>query len=52
MTPCKADPCKTYDPGVSYRGALEVNAGSFRRWNLKRGSTIAVKPATSRRPRG
>jgi uncharacterized membrane protein (UPF0127 family) len=52
MTPCKADPCKIYDPGVSYRGALEVNAGSFRRWNLKRGSTIAVKPATSRRPRG
>jgi uncharacterized protein len=44
MTPCKADPCKVYSPGVSYRGALEVNAGSFRRWNLKRGDTIVVTP--------
>ena len=44
MTPCKVDPCKIYSPRVSYRGALEVNAGSFRRWNLKRGDTIVVKP--------
>ena len=44
MTPCKVDPCQIYSPGVTYRGALEVNAGSFRRWNLKRGDTIVVKP--------
>lgn len=29
MEPCEADPCPTYDPGVSYRGALEVNQGRF-----------------------
>lgn len=29
MVPCDADPCEIYDPGVAYRGALEVNAGRF-----------------------
>ena len=47
MEPCKRDPCRIYDPGVSYRGALEVRAGSFRRWNLRRGDTVAVRPATT-----
>ncbi len=45
MVPCTADPCTIYDPGVAYRGALEVNAGSFRRWGVKRGARIVVKPA-------
>ena len=48
MEPCKRDPCRIYDPGVSYRGALEVSAGSFRRWNLRRGDTIAVRVARNR----
>jgi uncharacterized membrane protein (UPF0127 family) len=43
MTPCRRDPCRTYDPGVSYRAALEVNAGSFRRWNVRVGDRIAVR---------
>ncbi|HWN22049.1 MAG TPA: DUF192 domain-containing protein [Gaiellaceae bacterium] len=42
MKPCKADPCPLYDPKVSYRGALEVNAGSFRRWGVRRGDRIVV----------
>lgn len=29
MEPCEADPCPSYDPGVSYRGTLEVNQGFF-----------------------
>ena len=45
MVPCTADPCAVYDPGVAYRGALEVNAGSFRRWGVKRGAKVVVKPA-------
>ena len=47
MKPCKADPCPVYDPDVTYRGALEVNAGSFRRWGVRRGDRIvltAVRP--------
>ena len=44
MEPCKADPCPVYDPGVAYRGALEVNKGSFRRWKVQRGDTIKLLP--------
>jgi uncharacterized membrane protein (UPF0127 family) len=47
MTPCKRDPCHIYSPGVPYRGALEVNAGSFRRWNLEQGDRIVLKQATT-----
>ena len=43
MTPCRKDPCRVYDPGVAYRAALEVNAGSFRRWNVRTGDRIAVR---------
>lgn len=49
MKPCRADPCPLYEPKVSYRGALEVNAGSFRRWGVRRGDRIAV---TNVRPPG
>ena len=44
MEPCKADPCPVYDPGVAYRGALEVNKGSFRRWRVQRGDNIKLLP--------
>ena len=47
MQPCRRDPCKVYDPGVSYRAALEVNAGSFRRWAVKAGDRIAVRVTRS-----
>lgn len=29
MEPCSEDPCITYRPGVTYRYAVEVPAGSF-----------------------
>ena len=43
MVPCRRDPCRIYAPGVAYRAALEVNAGSFRRWNVRVGDRIAVR---------
>jgi uncharacterized protein len=42
MTPCRADPCPIYDPKVAYRGALEVNRGSFGRWGVRRGDRITI----------
>ena len=47
MEPCKRDPCKVYSPGAAYRGALEVNAGSFARWNVKRGDLITVRVSST-----
>ena len=47
MQPCRRDPCKIYDPGVSYRAALEVNAGSFRRWEVKAGDRVVVRATRS-----
>jgi uncharacterized membrane protein (UPF0127 family) len=43
MTPCRRDPCRIYAPGVAYRSALEVNGGSFRRWNVRVGDRVAVR---------
>jgi uncharacterized membrane protein (UPF0127 family) len=45
MKPCAADPCPIYTPGVRYRGALEVNAGSLRRWGVALGDRIVVRPS-------
>ncbi|MBD0290293.1 MAG: DUF192 domain-containing protein [Thermoleophilia bacterium] len=42
MVPCRADPCPVYDPGVAYRGALEVNRGAFRRWGVRAGDRITL----------
>ncbi len=42
MAPCHADPCPTYDPKVAYKGALEVNRGSFGRWGVRRGDRIRL----------
>ena len=42
MTPCRADPCPTYDPRVAYRGALEVNRGAFKRWGVQRGDRVRL----------
>ena len=41
MTPCRRDPCRIYDPGARYRSALEVNAGSFRRWGVRVGDRVS-----------
>jgi len=40
MAPCRTDPCRLYDPRAAYRTALEVNAGSFRRWNVRVGDRL------------
>jgi uncharacterized membrane protein (UPF0127 family) len=42
MEPCRRDPCPLYDPGVDYRGALEVRRGSFARWGVAPGDRITV----------
>ena len=44
MEPCRADPCPTYDPGVTYRGALEVNQGAFERWGVEERDEITLSP--------
>jgi uncharacterized membrane protein (UPF0127 family) len=43
MEPCRQDPCPLYDPDVAYRGALEVNQGSFDRWDVEEGDRIRVE---------
>jgi uncharacterized protein len=43
MAPCRADPCPVYDPKTTYRGALEVNRGAFRRWKVHVGDRIVVR---------
>jgi uncharacterized protein len=42
MEPCRADPCKLYDPGVTYSGALEVNQGAFDDWKVSVGDRITI----------
>lgn len=45
MEPCEEDPCPVYDPGVTYRGALEVNKGRFDAWGIAEGDRIEVHRA-------
>jgi uncharacterized protein len=45
MEPCRADPCPLYSPNVTYKGALEVNRGAFRRLGVARGDVIRVRRA-------
>jgi uncharacterized protein len=42
MEPCDADPCPLYDPGVAYRGALEVNQGAFAGWGITAGDRVRI----------
>ena len=42
MQPCRRDPCRIYYPNVAYRTALEVNAGSFRRWGVRAGDRLRI----------
>jgi hypothetical protein len=44
MEPCEADPCEIYDPGVSYRSALEVNQGAFADWSVAEGDVLTLQP--------
>jgi uncharacterized protein len=43
MEPCREDPCPVYDPGVAYRGALEVNRGAFERWGVREGDRLSLE---------
>ncbi|HXV32945.1 MAG TPA: DUF192 domain-containing protein [Gaiellaceae bacterium] len=43
MEPCEADPCEVYDPGVSYRSALEVNQGAFADWGVAEGDRLTLR---------
>jgi uncharacterized membrane protein (UPF0127 family) len=43
MEPCEADPCEIYDPGVTYRSALEVNQGAFSRWGVEEGDRLTLE---------
>jgi uncharacterized protein len=45
MTPCEADPCPVYDPGVPYTMALEVPAGWFVRNGIAPGDVLRVDEA-------
>ncbi len=42
MTPCREDPCPLYDPGVSYRYALEVARGWLERVGVEEGWRLQV----------
>lgn len=42
MPPCEADPCPSYRPGASYRGALEVNEAFLDQLGLTKGWRIEV----------
>jgi uncharacterized protein len=43
MEPCRRDPCRIYEPHATYRGALEVNRGAFRRWGVVAGDRVRVE---------
>ena len=45
MDPCEAEPCPTYDPGVPYRGALEVNQGFFAEHDVVLGDVVELAAA-------
>ncbi len=45
MDPCEQEPCPIYDPGVIYRGAIEVNQGAFERWGVKLGDVVRPIPS-------
>ncbi|HEV3472556.1 MAG TPA: DUF192 domain-containing protein [Actinomycetota bacterium] len=48
MKPCSEEQaesdsgCPIYDPGTTYRGALEVNRGMFEEWGIEEGDRIVV----------
>ena len=42
MLPCPGDPCPVYDPGATYRNALEVNAGALGRAGAREGDLIRL----------
>jgi hypothetical protein len=43
MTPCRGEPCPTYDPGVAWTGALEVNRGFFAQHDIEVGDPVRLE---------
>jgi len=43
MSPCEADPCPVYDPGVRYVAAVEVNRGAFARLGVGVGDVARLE---------
>lgn len=43
MEPCRADPCPTYDPGVAWMGAVEVNQGFFEDSGVEIGDRLRLE---------
>jgi uncharacterized protein len=41
MDPCEEDPCEVYDPGVTYRAALEVSQGWFAAEGIEVGDELS-----------
>lgn len=42
MVPCTTDPCVAYQPGLRYRGALEVKAGALERAGVRVGDRLRI----------
>jgi uncharacterized membrane protein (UPF0127 family) len=42
MPPCSADPCRVYEPGVTYVGAVEANRGWFAAHGVGPGDRVAL----------
>jgi len=47
MEPCEVDTCPSYDPGVEFEGALEVNQGFFEAHGVEVGDRIELVGAAS-----
>ena len=45
MPVCRRDPCPAFDPQVAFWGALEVNQGAFRRWRVRAGDVVRIRPS-------
>jgi hypothetical protein len=48
MVPCEAEPCPVYEPGATYRTALEVRAGWFDEIGFGLGDRLVVDGPTGR----
>jgi uncharacterized protein len=42
MEPCESEPCPSYEPGVEFQGALEVNQGFFEEHDVAVGDRVAL----------
>ena len=43
MEPCRAEPCPSYDPELTYESALEVNQGAFARAGIGEGDLVEIE---------